>query len=82
MYRHFQRWNHPYQKVISYSNPQDYTCRVILCTPNQAYKLELYLINKYKPRDNDRQTEIYNNQGEKEFQQVQEAETETYEMPW
>lgn len=82
LYRHFQRWNHPYQRVISYSNPENYTVRVILCTAKQAFRLETFLINKYKPRDNYRQTEVENNQGAKEYEQVQEAATENYVMPW
>lgn len=54
MYRHFQQWNHRTQIVVSYKNKtrNNYKVRVILCTPNQAQRLELYFINKLKPRDN------------------------------
>lgn len=54
MYRHFQRWNHTGQEVVTYAdqNLNDYTVRVIYCTPKQAESLEKKLIKKYKPRDN------------------------------
>lgn len=56
MYRHFQRWHHRFQPVVTYSNrikEKAYTVRVIYCTPKQADKLEKMLIKKYQPRDND-----------------------------
>lgn len=55
MYRHFQRWNHSGQNVTTYINKMSrhaYTCRVVLCTPAQAARLEKGLILKHQPRDN------------------------------
>lgn len=54
MYRHFQTWNHRSQEVVSYNakGNNNYTVRVIYCTPTQAGRLEKYLIKKHKPRDN------------------------------
>lgn len=57
LYRHFQTWNHPQQEVVSYSNRENYTVRVVLTTPKQAPKLEEALILKHKPRDNRRKIE-------------------------
>lgn len=56
MYRHFQRWNHRFQPVVTYAGKiksHTYTVRVIYCTKKQADKLEKMLIKKYQPRDND-----------------------------
>lgn len=53
MYRHFQRWNHRGQEVVSYAgSSKRYTVRVVLCTPAQAARLEKALIIKNRPRDN------------------------------
>ena len=61
MYRHFQSWNHKYQKVISYPvNQRKYfSVRVILCTGAQALRLEKALVIRYKPKDNDLKYEQY-----------------------
>lgn len=56
MYRHFQTWNHRFQKVISYASRMKrhrYTVRPIICSGKQAYALEKRLIKKYHPRDNE-----------------------------
>ena len=56
LYRHFEVWNHRTQQVVSYKSrmaKNKYTVRVILCTSNQAVKLERALIKKHKPRDNE-----------------------------
>jgi len=54
LYRHFEKWEHPSQDVISYSNTckKKYTFRAIYCTALQAHTLEKILIQKLKPRDN------------------------------
>jgi hypothetical protein len=54
MYRHFQQWNHTGQEVVSYNaqGNDNYTVRIVYCTPDQASRLEKYLISKHKPRDN------------------------------
>lgn len=52
MYRHFQDWKSSNQTRVTYSYLKDITCRVILCTPKQAERLEKMLILKYKPKDN------------------------------
>ena len=62
MYRHFQAWHHKQQEVITYQSRlarYKYTVRVILCTPQQAARLERYLIIKNKPRDNDMKYQDY-----------------------
>jgi len=55
MYRHFQRWNHSAQEVVTYfgRSQNKYTVRVIHCTARQAVSLEKALIIKYRPRDNE-----------------------------
>ena len=56
LYRHFEKWNHRGQEVITYVNrlrANNYTVRVILCTAAQAVKLERALILKHRPRDNE-----------------------------
>lgn len=53
--RHFQNWNHRYQRVVTYANLVDsnrYTIRVVLTHPNKAKQLEEALTTKYQPRDN------------------------------
>lgn len=53
MYRHFQKWNHRGQPVVTYAgSAKKYTVRVVLCTPAQAARLEKALIIKNRPRDN------------------------------
>ncbi len=53
MYRHFQSWDDPLQKRVTYSKrSKSITVRVVLCTPLQAHNLEKALIKKYKPKDN------------------------------
>lgn len=62
LYRHFQQWNHKYQEVITYAskyNTNNYTVRVVLCSPTRAEKLEGALIQKYKPRDNSMKLKKY-----------------------
>lgn len=55
MYRHFQQWNDNTQIRVTYDLKRlrsNFTCRVIICTPAQAERLEKMLILKYKPKDN------------------------------
>lgn len=75
LYRHFQEWNHPYQKVTTYSQRQNYKVRIIFTTPEQAVRLEAYLVNKYKPVDNDHKLIKYDDSktGKKEYQKMMEA---------
>ena len=61
MYRHFQRWSHKTQDVITYVDKMTknkYLVRIIYCTPKQAQYLEKALIKKHRPRDNYMQYEI------------------------
>lgn len=57
MYRHFQRWSHRWQEVITYVDKmhrKNYTVRIVLTnTAKQAQALERALIVKYRPRDNE-----------------------------
>ena len=50
MYRHFQKWNDKQQERKVYDKKTE--VRVIFCTALQADRLETYLIQKLKPRDN------------------------------
>ena len=62
LYRHFQTWNHKYQKVVSYKDyvkHNKYTVRLIFCTVKQAEALEKALIIKHQPRDNEQKYEAY-----------------------
>ena len=54
LYRHFQKWKHPFQTVFTYRYKEmsAFKVRVILTTPARAEKLEHFLIKKLKPRDN------------------------------
>lgn len=62
MYRHFQRWHHKWQQVVTYADRlslHKYTVRIIFCTEKQAPSLERSLIKKYRPRDNELKYEAY-----------------------
>jgi len=62
MYRHFQRWHHRTQEVVSYESRMKqnrYTVRVVLCTAIQAARLERALIKKHRPRDNENKYKQY-----------------------
>ena len=55
MYRHFQSWNDPVQYRVSYQKEMarnQFTVRIIYCTPTQAERLEGYLILRHQPEDN------------------------------
>jgi hypothetical protein len=67
LYRHFQAWNHKTQPVVTYQNllnTNKYTVRVILATPQQAVRLEGYLVNAYEPRDNENKLKLYKNEAQ------------------
>lgn len=62
MYRHFQRWNHRQQEVVTYHHlmkENRYTVRLIYCTIKQAAALEKALIIKHRPRDNENKYRNY-----------------------
>lgn len=54
LYRHFQRWD-SHQTRATYkakgNKRKKYRVRTILCTPNQAHRLEIALCKKHNPRD-------------------------------
>jgi len=55
MYRHFQKWRHSKQKVVSYADQlkrYKFSVRIIYCTVKQSLMLEKALILKHKPKDN------------------------------
>jgi excinuclease UvrABC nuclease subunit len=52
VYRHFQKWHDKDQERIVY-NKTGYSIRIILTSPARAALLEKYLIQKFKPRDNE-----------------------------
>ena len=52
VYRHFQNWNDKQQERFVYSKT-GYTVRVILASPARAALLEKYLIQKFRPSDNE-----------------------------
>lgn len=52
---HFTQWRDKRQVRVTYVDQlkhNDFTVRVVLCTPARARKLEKALIVKYKPKDN------------------------------
>lgn len=59
MYRHFQSWNDPTQRRVSYTNLKGITCRVIFTTVKRAQILEEALILKLRPRDNENKLRLY-----------------------
>lgn len=86
LYRHFEAWNHKGQQVISYKtrlNRHKYTVRVILCTPQQAARLERALVIKHQPRDNENKykTYLFDKWDEKIYQTYTETEV-TDEPPF
>lgn len=50
--RHFQSWNDRTQVRITYPQNGNYSVSIVLCTPEQAVRLEKYLIKKIRPVDN------------------------------
>lgn len=58
VYRHFQQWHDKNQQRFVYSKT-GYTIRVILASPARAALLEKYLIQKFKPRDNELKYDNY-----------------------
>lgn len=59
--RHFQTWNDRQQDRIVYpkNKRHRYSVRIIFTTPKQSGRLEMYLINKMRPRDNEKKYETY-----------------------
>lgn len=53
MYRHFQKWDDPSQKRVTYTSLSEITVRVIYTiNASLAQKIEKALIVKYQPIDN------------------------------
>ena len=57
IYRHFQKWKRPKNNpgdfgYKTFRNANQYAIRAFICTPKQADRLELYWINRYKPKHN------------------------------
>lgn len=61
IYRHFQEWNENGKKRITYKK-YGCTIRVIKTTAAQAKRLERYLINKFKPKDNELTYDVFENE--------------------
>ena len=62
MYRHFEKWNHRTQDVVSYNSRLSrnrYSVRIVLCTAIQAARLERALIKNHRPRDNENKYKQY-----------------------
>lgn len=75
LYRHFQKWDDSQQPRITYGK-HGYTVRVIITTPDQATRLEKYLIKKMKPRDNSVEYDnTSDTTGQNDFEKAKEAET-------
>lgn len=51
LYRHFETWNDRRQARNTYDR-NTHQVRVIYTTPKRAGQIEMYLVNKLKPRDN------------------------------
>lgn len=83
LYRHFQEWNHKWQRVTSYKNKlkkNNYTVRVVYCTVKQANALEKKLIMRYQPRDNTEKYDLFNLPPVQE-KYFKEVEREYFEEP-
>lgn len=54
LYRHFQKWNHPFQEVVTYRGRDLslFRVRVILCSPKRATRLETHFLLEHNPPDN------------------------------
>jgi hypothetical protein len=52
LYRHFQVWEDPKQKRVTYTYLKGITVRLLYCTKSKAADIERALILKYKPQDN------------------------------
>jgi hypothetical protein len=53
MLRHFERWNHRGQEVISYAGSRKaYKVKIIFLPPKKAAETERNMILRFKPRDN------------------------------
>jgi excinuclease UvrABC nuclease subunit len=63
LYRHFQEWNERQKQRITYGK-YAYEIRVIYTTPTRAPQIEKFLIQKFKPRDNEN---FYENDTVKDF---------------
>jgi hypothetical protein len=72
IYRHFQAWTDRSRRTgkhferKTYPNRYGYMIRFIKCTPAQALRLEMYYIQKLKPRDNPLKYEMAFGADEKE----------------
>lgn len=73
MYRHFQSWNDPTQRRVTFKQLADVSIRVIFCPASKAAILEEALILKYKPKHNDLKLQLYTS---KQKQDVIEELTE------
>ncbi|MDD3739136.1 MAG: hypothetical protein PHP31_07580 [Lentimicrobiaceae bacterium] len=86
MYRHFQKWSHKQQQVISYNdrmNSKNYTVRIVLTnTAKQAQALERALIIKYRPRDNEIKYSSFLQPAEKLIVENYEKELVILECPF
>jgi len=56
--RHFQSWEDSKQIRTTYPK-QGYSVRIVICTPQQAERLERALIVKHKPSDNPNKYDLY-----------------------
>jgi hypothetical protein len=82
LYRHFQRWNHKYQEVVTYAaklKQNKYTVRLVFCTAKQAIALEKALIIKYNPRDNEQkyknyQLDFYDNKALENYNKTEQTD--------
>lgn len=59
MYRHFQRWNDPTQRRVTYNKfTPGLTVNIIKTTASEAPKKETELIVKHTPRDNEQKIQL------------------------
>lgn len=58
--RHFQHWSDKSRLAPRIVYPkQGYKVKIIYCSPSNAWALEKYLINKYRPADNEQKYQNY-----------------------
>lgn len=47
--RHFQSWDDPRQKRVSFTQDEKRKVKILLCSPGRALKIESLLIAKFRP---------------------------------
>jgi hypothetical protein len=79
--RHFQSWNDRQQIRVTYAK-QGYNIRIVLCTPQQAERLERALIVKHNPIDNPNKYLLYTTTKQDENEVEKYINTDSIDCPF